>query len=546
MSKPFEARVQLRLDRATRAVRVCLIHLPTITAPRSFSYFGAVPPLGLAYVAAAARAAGHRVQVVDATGLAADRYSYRDSAAGRLAIQGLTIAEIVAAVDPTTEVIGVSNMFLHQWPLLRELADALRLRFPSARIVIGGENATAFWPHMMLECPAIDVCVLGEGERTFNELLATWAADRSTSEVAGIVHRDGETLVRSSVAPRVEVLDALPWPAWDLFPVEAYLDHGHRSGVDRGRSMPVLTSRGCPYKCSFCSSPKMWTTRYLRRDIEDVLDEVEALVARYRITNIDLNDLTAMLTGEWMIDFSKAVVRRGLQISWQFPNGTRSETVDAEVARWLYRAGCRNFGYAPESGSRETLERIHKKVNPDKLRASLRSSVAAGLRTHANIIIGFPHETPHELFETYRFLLAMALDGLDTVAVMVFAPYPGSEEFERLREQGKIIFDERYFYSSLLRSAGAQRSVHPLWTPRQLFALQLGFLLSFFSVSYARRPARLIGLARRVLGGEQDTVLDQLLLTKLGQLRARLGVSPARDSVRVPADQATLGEFARP
>lgn len=545
MNKPLKARVQLRLNRATRPVRVCLIHLPTITAPRSFSYFGAVPPLGLAYVAAAAREAGHQVEVLDATGAAPERYTYRDSAAGRLAIQGLTIPEIVAAVDPAVEVIGISNMFLHQWPLLRELAEALRARFPQVRLVIGGENATAFWSHMMRHCLAIDVCVLGEGEQSFNQLLAIWAAGRPTREAAGVVYREGEALVRSEASARLEVLDDIPWPAWDLFPVDAYLDRGHRSGVDRGRSMPVMTSRGCPYKCSFCSSPQMWTTRYLRRDIEDVLDEVEALVARYGITNIDLNDLTAMLTGEWMVEFSKAVIRRGLQINWQFPNGTRSETVDAEVARWLYRAGCRNFGYAPESGSRKTLERIHKKVNPDKLRESLRSSVAAKLRTHANVIIGFPHESPAELLETYRFILAMALDGLDTVAVMVFAPYPGSEEFERLREQGKIEFDERYFYSSLLRSAGAQRSVHPLWSPGELFALQLGFLLSFFTVSYARRPWRLAGLAQRVVRGEQDTVMDQLLSTKLAQLRTRLGwgvdPSPAAPS---PAP-APAGKFAR-
>jgi anaerobic magnesium-protoporphyrin IX monomethyl ester cyclase len=500
-------------------MRVALINLPTITAPRSFSYYGAVPPLGLAYVAAVTREAGHVVQVVDGTGRALDTTITRPSPAGPLQVMGSTIAEIVEAVDPRTEVIGISHMFLHQWPLLRELALALAAGHPSAKIVLGGENASSFCEHILADCSAVAVCVLGEGERTFLDLLRAWAEGRPLAEVSGIAYRDAAGLVqRNEASGRIRELDELPRPAWDLFPVEAYLERQLSGGVDRGRSMPLLTSRGCPYRCSFCSSPQMWTTRYQRRDPEAVVDEIAALVERYRITNVDLNDLTAMLTKDWMIDFAKAIVARNLKVTIQLPSGTRSESVDAEAAQWLHRAGVRNFCYAPESGSPITLARIHKQVRLPKLMESLAAAIDAGLTTHASIIIGFPHEGPRELWDTYRFVLGLAMAGLDTVAVMVFAPYPGSEEYERLLAAGRIVHDELYFYSSLLRSAGAKRSIHPRFGSRELAAMQLAMLLSFYSLSYARRPARLFHVAKRVLGRRQESVMDQFLVTKLGQV----------------------------
>ncbi|MCA9620910.1 MAG: cobalamin-dependent protein, partial [Myxococcales bacterium] len=249
-----------RPDAGSRpGVAVTLINLPTITAPRSFSYYGAVPPLGLAYLAAALREAGHAVQVVDATGAGLDTTITRHTAAGPLDVTGLTIPQIVGAVDPETAVIGISHMFLHQWPLLRDLAVALRARLPGAKIVLGGENASAFYEHILADCEAIDACVLGEGERTLLRLLEVWAEGRSPGEVAGVAHRDEQgRVVTTAPGERIADLDALPEPAWDLFPVDAYLDRHQSGGVDRGRSMPLLTSRGCPYKCSFCSSPQMW------------------------------------------------------------------------------------------------------------------------------------------------------------------------------------------------------------------------------------------------------------------------------------------------
>ena len=133
--------------------RVCLIRPPVVTAPLSLSYYGAVPDLGLAYVAAAARAAGHDVTVIDAPGLALDRSRPLDTAMGRLAVQGLSVEEIVARVPEDADVVGFGHMFLHEWDVLRGLIVAVKRARPNALTVAGGENATAYWEHMLAECP---------------------------------------------------------------------------------------------------------------------------------------------------------------------------------------------------------------------------------------------------------------------------------------------------------------------------------------------------------------------------------------------------------
>ena len=506
---------------AARRLRVCLVRPPVVTAPRSLSYYGAVPDLGLAYVAAAARAAGHAVSVVDGPGAAIDHAWTHPTTLGPLRAHGLELDAIVDAVPHDTEVIGVAQMFLHEWPLTAELLRRLRRTHPSAVLVAGGENATAMGPRMLAQCDALDAIVRGEGEDRFVALLTAVGTGHSPGVVPGVLTREATPAGIAAVPTRRLELDALPWPAWDLFPIEAYLAHRHGSGVDLGRSLPVLTSRGCPYRCSFCSSPQMWGTRYVRRDPERVLDEIEFLQQRHRVQNININDLTALLTKQWLLEFCAAIERRGLRFTWQLPSGTRSEAIDREAAQRLVAAGCRNFCYAPESGAPTELARMRKRVVPSRLLGSVRGAVEAGMITHASIIIGMPGQTTGELLQTTRFVAELAWAGLHTLSVMVFAPYPGSEAYETAVANGTVAHDERWVYGSLLRSFGGGRSHHGQWGPRRLLATQLGLLGGFFALSWLRRPARVLQTANTLARGRQRTVLEQLIAAKLAPLRAR-------------------------
>jgi len=499
--------------------RVTLVRPPTLQVVNSLSYYGAIPPVGIAYVAAALRHAEHDVAVIDASGEALGQSRRFETPIGPVQMVGLSPAEIVERIDPATRVLGITNMFFHEWPLVREISERARARFPHLSIVLGGENASAFWEEIFRQTEAVDYCVLGEGEATIVELVARLLRGESPQGMAGVAWRGGEALA----ARRLSDLDAIPWPAWDLFPLENYLSATCPFGVNRGRSIPMLASRGCPYQCTFCSSPQMWTTRYGTRDPRDVVAEIKTYVERYAIDNVDFCDLTAILEKEWIVEFCRVLEAEKVRITWQLPVGTRSEALDEEVLRLLYRTGCRNVNYAPESGSARMLRAIKKKVKIPRLLKSLHTASKIGLVTGVNIIVGHPEERRRDLWQTFWFLQRCAWLGSQDASVMVFAPYPGSEDYRKLKAAGRLDMPgDEACYLSLARAGRSPRTYNPNMGRHELILWQFGLLLSFYVSAYLRRPWRLLDLLRSLWTGREESRVEMLVTTKLRQVRSAL------------------------
>lgn len=494
-----------------------LVRPPVVVFPKSLSGHGPIPPIGLGYLAATLRQAGHHVDVVDAPGEGIDRHSDLETPVGTLRQIGLTPEEIVERVPSDTAVIGVGNMFLHEWPVTRTTLDLLRKRFPDAVIVAGGDNATAFWPWMFEQTDALDHVVLGEGEATITELVRRIAAGEPVEGLTGLVSRapaaDDERPA-PSLPSRIREVDALPRPAWDLFPLEDYWRHADYFGVARGRSMPVLATRGCPYQCSFCSSPQMWTTRYVTRDPDDLADEIADLVQEHGVENIDFADLTAITKRSWTLRFCDALDARGLDLTWQLPVGTRAEALDAEVLQRLYDTGCRNVTYAPESGSERMLEIYDKRADLGHILASLRSAHDIGLRTHVNVIVGHPEERGPDRWKTLNLLVRAAWAGCDTAAAIMFCAYPGSKDFDALLERGEVVVDEAFLYLSLSRGSAAHASFHPTLSARRLRVIQMAMMAAFYCVGTLRHPGRIVGWVRAQRSGDEQTHFDQLVRIK--------------------------------
>jgi radical SAM superfamily enzyme YgiQ (UPF0313 family) len=522
-------------DRTVRPVRVSLVRCPTVTNVDAFGQ-DAVPPLGLAYIAAALRAAGHDVTAVDAVGEGLDRYTRLDWTPFTL-IHGLGETEIVARVTPGAELIGLSCMFSVEWIAVRNLATALRRAFPHALIVLGGEHATACPEYSLLDCAAADICVLGEGEETIVEVANALAGQTSMHEVPGLAIRDGGDVRRTAPRRRIRALDDIPWPDWSAFPITNYLDNRLSFGADLGRSMPILASRGCPYQCTFCSSPQMWTTLWKARTPALLLAEMKHYMERYSVTNFDFYDLTAIVDKKWIISFTELLVAEGLDITWQLPSGTRSEAIDATVCGLLYRSGCRIINYAPESGSAPELKRIKKMVKPDRMLTSMRAAHAAGLEIKANFIMGLPHSSWADVRRTFGFLARAAAAGVDHVSAFPFSPYPGSELFDDLRREGRVTLDETYF-KSLLAYTDPQHSISytEFIGSRTLSFLCLGAVAFFYAVSWTLRPRRAAKLLLRIVRQDSSTKLTTALQTRR---RKRLALKTAKrqalDSVVVPA-----------
>jgi radical SAM superfamily enzyme YgiQ (UPF0313 family) len=520
----------------SRAMRICLVRSPTLTSATAVGQ-DAVPPLGLAYIASALKARGHEVRAVDAVGEAVHQYSRVGWHEGAL-LHGLRIDEVVARIDPRAGVIGVSCMFSVEWPVTRELLAAIRKMFPKALIVVGGEHVTACPELTLTESPSIDVGVLGEGEETVVELLDAFAGARDLATVDGIVYRraDGGIACTQRRA-RIRAVDDIHPPDWSLFPVETYIDNALTHGANLGRSMPILASRGCPYQCTFCSSPLMWTTRWSARRPEAVLAEMKDYIERYRVTNFDFYDLTAIVKRSWIVDFCRLLIAEGLNITWQLPTGTRSEAIDEEVARLLYASGCRIISYAPESGSRAELARIKKKVDPDRMLASIRGARRAGLTIKVNFVFGFPGSSWRDALQTFGFLTRLAALGVDDVNAFPFSPYPGTELFEELLKARKLRLDREYF-RALLSFNDPQNSISyaSFVSSHNLSRLNLVAMSFFYTLSFVMRPQRAVKLAASLLTRDTSTRFTMALANRRRRsLAMKLARQQGRDTVVIPA-----------
>jgi anaerobic magnesium-protoporphyrin IX monomethyl ester cyclase len=463
------------------------------------------PNLGLAYISAAAKEAGYECVCVDGLGEALDKVRpYEDDEA--IMVQGLDLNEIVARIPAEADVIGLSCMFSNLWPLTHRLAQTIRERFPDAVMVLGGEHGTAV-PEYTLRVSPFDVIVLGEGEETFINLLGALDAKSSLADVAGIAFKapDG-SIGNTGLSARTRDIDALPVPDWSAWPIERYIERGQINGVYLGRSIPILATRGCPYKCSFCSNPQMWTRRWIPRDPKLLVDEMQHYIETYGVTNFDFQDLTFVVNRKWTLEFCGEIIDRGLKITWQMPSGTRAEAFDAEVIDALYRAGCRVIAFAPESGSEEILKKVYKQVDLEKVGAAVSASVSRGLKVSCFFVIGFPDDTAATLKSTLKAIRRFALLGAHDVSVAQFVPYPGSELFRSLQAAGKISMDDKFFVSPLNFYTDQAACYSDHITQRYLYWMMIWMFVNFYLISFARRPIRTaVILYKAVFTGIEET-----------------------------------------
>ncbi len=492
-------------------MKITLLHPPQRVSPTNYLSTIVLPPLGLAYVAAALEAAGHEVNAVDAIGSGIHQVYPYDC----YHLRGLDHVDTVRRIPEDTELIGVGCMFSCQWPSTRELIHRVRERFPGIPIVAGGEHPTAL-PELTLEQAPVDYIVLGEGEQTIAELAGCLSRGEPPGpEFPGIAYRVGGGIQVNRARPRIRDIDTIAPPSWHLFDVKTYLDYDSPHGAARGRYMPMLATRGCPYQCTFCTSPQMWTTAWVARDPDRVIDEIERYQREHGAKDFHFEDLTAVVRKDWVLQFARRLQERGLSISWQLPSGTRSEAIDRECADAMYRSGCRLFSYAVESGSKETLTLIKKKIHLDKVFESARHAIDAGIRVQFLFIYGFPHERAGHLWKTYRTILKSAWCGIHEVAISAFFPLPNTEAFHLLSRERPIPLTDEYFRSlSEFIDLRNYKSWNPRLGDRRLQLLILFSYLSFFALSFLVRPWRLadeiLGLCRRRSPGKVGKHLQQM------------------------------------
>lgn len=473
-------------------MKIALVHPPQLISRTNAVSTVTMPPLGLAYLAGTLEAAGHAVHVIDAVGAGLGRFRRFDP----YHLHGLSDEEIISRVPDDADAIGVGLMFSCTWPATRELLKRIKATHPTKLLILGGEHVTAL-PHLTFLQSPVDIGVLGEGEETLREVLAALESGEPLSNVPGLVLPGPNRCVqRTAVRKRIQSIDEIPLPAWRHFDLEAYMAFNQPHGASRGRFIPMLATRGCPYECTFCASASMWTQRWLPRTPSLVVDEMERYIRDHQVRDFQFEDLTAIVRGDWVIEFCNEIKQRGLDVTWQLPSGTRSEAMNRELATLIRETGCHEFAYAPESGSAETLKTIKKRVKLDRLYESARDALDAGIRVGIFIILGFPQESWRQILQTYGLIVRMAWLGAHHVNVGAYSPQPNTALYHELVAAGRIPpepeLDDRFFFDLFgYLDLTEIRSWNDRISDRQLTLLvTLGYAL-FFGVSFLRHPKRL-------------------------------------------------------
>ena len=271
------------------------------------------PPIGLAYIAGSCKKKGIIVKGIDATGKNLNKVFKITK--GKLQGNGIELDEIINLIDPDTRIFGITVMFSHEWTYIKDCIKKLKKKFPKAIIITGGEHVTALPEFCLRDCNDIDYICLGEGEETWSEISENFLKNNKIDNLKGLAFLRNKKFVLNDYRERIKEIENIPWPDWEIFPIKPYLDNAISFGAGSGRNMPFLASRGCPYECTFCSNPLMYGRRYYIRPIKDVIAEIKFYIKRYKITGLQLYDLTAIVKKDWIIDFCKALKKNNITIA---------------------------------------------------------------------------------------------------------------------------------------------------------------------------------------------------------------------------------------
>ncbi len=451
-------------------MNVALVNPPQQPRLETFSEIGLiVPPLGLAYLAAVLEESDYLVTIIDAPA------------------QGLTFPQLrkeLEKLDP--DVVGISSTT----PNFKEASKVSRLTkavCPEATVVIGGPHVSFTPEETLRENPSIDVACIGEGECTLLELIKSLEENTDLSEVKGIAYRRNGVVKRNPPQPFIKNLDELPFPARHLLPMNRYRALGKNFVPGT-----VLTSRGCPFRCIFCSSSLLFGKKFRGRSPENVANELEDLQVEYKIDNIEFLDDLFTFNQKRAEAICQEILDRKLDVRWVC--SSRVDTITKKLTMKLKEAGCALIYLGVEAGSQRVLNLIKKGIRIEQSIRALKWAKEVGIETVASFILGVPGETKEEMEQTIKFAKKL---NPDYAQFTIATPFPGTELYEKAIEQGllsendwsqytvlrPIVATENFMLRDLeeiLRKAYKEFYLRPFYLLRHLIKGRLPLFLKAF------------------------------------------------------------------
>jgi anaerobic magnesium-protoporphyrin IX monomethyl ester cyclase len=417
-------------------MRVCLINPPRIQ-PKAWGKPNVFPPIVIASVAAVLEKK-HVANIIDAPTEGWENLLEMDATKYRVGLSAETIAQRLKQWKPDAVVLEIP--FSGWSKTAFEVASTVKSVSRDTLVVLFGLHPSSR-PEACLENADTDFVVVGEPENTISELVDV--LDQNRDDFAGIdglgYKKNGKTVLNEKRAV-IKDLDALPFPARHLLPMDVYAQAVKQNPLRGEINKPytiIITSRGCPYNCVFCSSCVVWGKAWRPRSPKSVVDEVEQVVKTFGIKQVDFSDDNMTLDRQRMIEICDLIVERKLKFEWFTPNGIRADTLDEELLRKMKTAGCKKIRIAPESGVQRVVNDVIKKsLDLKTVEHAVVLCKRVGIKVGCFFVIGLIGETKADIEKTIQFAYKLRRLGADTFIFSIAMPLYGTAFYEQAKQKG--------------------------------------------------------------------------------------------------------------
>jgi len=414
-----------------KKIRKVLLFIPPAITFKERIDINPLPPLGLGYLGAILEENGIETKIIDCLIEGWDKRIEISNDLIRIGMSFEEIEKIIRSYCP--DIVGVNNLFTKQRENAHKIYEIAKKIDKNIITIAGGAHPTVM-PELVLSDPNTDYVVMGEGERTIMDLVYLIEGKCDISSLDGLGYREKR---RIKVLPKnrfIEDLDALPFPARHLLNMEKYFglksSHGDRR---KKRFSPIITSRGCPAKCTFCSAYAVWGRGFRPRSPENVIRELKDLKREYGIEEIMFEDDNLTLDSKRAEALFDGMIQERLNLEWDTPNGIAAWTLSENLIDKMKKSGCHTLNFAIESGNQHVLDNIIKKpLILRKVKPLVKYAKKIGLNVGIFLVAGMPNETEKQIWDSFHLVEEL---GVFTPHISIATPYPGSELYDICKEK---------------------------------------------------------------------------------------------------------------
>jgi len=437
------------------------------------------PPLGLMLIAASLEKAGHIVKIHD-TALEGWANHKEISSRGLIEIgqNENEIANVIKEFNPS--ILGISVLFSNLLNSAHNIAKIAKNTNKKIITILGGNhisnavkdyeyNLIAKLPQLPdtiteLEDSNFDYAVVGESDHGFVQIVNNLAENRSVIDLPGIVKKIGHKKFKINHPERISDISNLHAPARHLVNMEGYFSIGafHSAKSKSNRVLSVMCSRGCPEKCTFCTTPQMWGQKVRWRNIDNIIEEIADGIKNYKIGEIQFEDDTLTANKKRLLELCSKLEKFGLP--WCTPNGVKVNyhlANQIDMFKAMNQAGCYQITLACESGVQRVLnEVINKRLNVDQIKPAIENAKKCGMLVHSFWILGYPGESYEEINKTVEFAMN---SGADSFSFAILSPLPGTPIYREVLKKNlwwddKTSLKDILYRSSLIKVDGFKDS----------------------------------------------------------------------------------------